>query len=209
MFTGMELNVKYRGLVATTEMVDLIKKLMEENPDISRWALSKKLCQEWNWRQANGQLRDMVCRSFLLRIQEAGHIKLPPRKAPSPFVRKKPPFIDIDQTPINDALSKIKPLRILQVRRTPYEKLFNSLIEHYHYLQYTQPVGEHLKYVVFSQERPIACFAFSSAPRHIGCRDKFIGWSPEVRKKTFILLPIIPDSLSWIGYGLNFLLPIC
>ena len=134
MVYGMELNVKYRGLVATTEMVALIKKLMEENPDISRWALSKKLCQVLNWRQANGQLRDMVCRSFLLRIQEAGYIKLPPRKAPSPFVRKKPPFIDIDQTPINGPLSKIKPLQILQVRRTAYEKLYNSLIQQFHYL---------------------------------------------------------------------------
>jgi hypothetical protein len=188
MVNGMELNVKYRGLVATTEMVDLITKLIKENPDISRWALSKKLCQAWNWRQANGQLRDMVCRSFLLRIEEAGYIKLPPRKVPSPFVRKKPPLIDIDQSPVNAPLSKVKPLQILQVRRTPYEKLYNSLIQQFHYLGYAQPVGEHLKYVIFSNKRPIACFAFSSAPRHIGCRDKFIGWSPDIRKKNIHLI---------------------
>jgi hypothetical protein len=175
MVYGMELNVKYRGLVATTEKVALIKKLIEETPNISRWALSKKLCQEWNWRQANGQLRDMVCRSFLLRVEEAGYIKLPPRKVPSPFVRKKPPLIDIDQTPINALLSNIKPLNIRQVRRTPEEKL-------------CQPVGEHLKYVIFSNQRPIACVAFSSAPRHIGCRDKFIGWTAPIRKKNIHLI---------------------
>jgi len=28
------------------------------------------------------------------------------------------------------------------------------------------PVGEHLKYVIFLNQRPIAYFAFSSAPRH-------------------------------------------
>ena len=130
----------------------------------------------------------MVCRSFLLRIEEAGHIKLPPRKIPPPFVRKKPPLIDIDQSPVNVPLSKIKPLQILQVRRTPYEKLYNSLIQQFHYLRYAQPVGEHLKYVIFSHQRPIACFAFSSAPRHIGCRDKFIGWSPAIRKKNIHLM---------------------
>jgi len=184
----MELNVKYRGRIATTEDVALIKKLIEENPNISRWALSKKLCQEWNWRQANGHLRDMVCRSFLLRLEEAGYIKLPPRKIPPPFVRKKPSPVDIGQTPINAPLVKLKPLQILQVRRTPYEKLYNSLIQQFHYLAYCQPVGEHLKYVVFSDQRPIACFAFSSAPRHIGCRDKFIGWSPDIRKKNIHLI---------------------
>ena len=184
----MELDVKYRGLVASTEKVALIKKLIEENPNISRRALSIKLCQEWNWRQANGQLRDMVCRSFLLRIEEAGYIKLPPRKIPSSFVRKKPPFIDIDQSPVHSPLSKMKPFQILQVRRTPYEKLYNSLIQQFHYLHYTQPVGEHLKYVIFSNQRPVACFAFSSAPRHIGCRDKFIGWSQDIRKKNIHLI---------------------
>jgi len=108
--------------------------------------------------------------------------------SPSPFVRKKPPLIDIDQSPVNAPLSKMKPLQILQVRRTLYEKLYNGLIQQFHYLQYTQPVGEHLKYVIFSHKRPIACFAFSSAPRHIGCRDKFIGWSQDIRKKNIHLI---------------------
>jgi hypothetical protein len=184
----MELNVKYRGRIATTEDVTLIKELIENNPNISRWALSKKLCQAWNWRQANGNLRDMVCRSFLLRIEEAGYIKLPPRKITPFFIRKKPSIIDVDQSPINTSLSKIKPLQILQVRRTPFEKLYNSLIQQFHYLKYSQPVGEHLKYVIFSNKRPIACFAFSSAPRHIGSRDKFIGWSPSARKKNIHLI---------------------
>ena len=184
----MELNVKYRGRIATTQDVALIKKLIEENPNISRWALSRKLCQEWNWRQANGHLRDMICRSFLLRLEEASYINLPPRKRAPTFIRKKPSIVDVDQTLINTSLSKIKPLQILQVRRTPYEKLYNSLIQQFHYLAYSQPVGEHLKYVIFSHKRPIACFAFSSAPRHIGSRDKFIGWSPPIRKKNIHLI---------------------
>ena len=184
----MELNVKYRGRIATTEDVALINELIENNPGMSRWALSKKLCQAWNWRQANGQLRDMVCRSFLLRIEEAGYIKLPPRKSTSFFVRKKPSIIEVDQSPICGSLSDIKPLQFMQVRRTKYEKLYNSLIQQFHYLKYAQPVGEHLKYVVFSNKRPVACFAFSSAPRHIGDRDRFIGWSPVARKRNIHLI---------------------
>ena len=133
----------------------------------------------------------MVCRGFMLRLEEAGYIKLPAKRCtpPNPLAhRKKPTKVDVDESPVETALSKIQPLEIRQVRRTGYEKLFNSLIEHYHYLGYCQPVGEHLKYVVFKEENPIACLAWSSAPRHIGCRDRFIGWPADVRKKNLHLI---------------------
>jgi hypothetical protein len=61
-------------------------------------------------------------------------------------------------------------------------------MEQHHYLGYTQPVGEHLKYMVFANGRPIACAAWSSAPRHLGSRDRFIGWSAEARLKNIRLL---------------------
>lgn len=187
----MDLEVQYQGRVATSDDVEFIKRLIAENPCDSRRALSKKLCEAWNWVQPNGALRDMVCRGFLLQLHRAGHIKLPPRKVKpnNPLAnRSRPQKIDIDQTPIYTTLSKLQPLQIRQVRRRSSEKLFNSLIAHYHYLGYCHPIGEHLKYVVFAQDRPIACLAWSSAPRHIGCRDRFIGWSPNIRKKNLYLI---------------------
>jgi hypothetical protein len=187
----MDGEVKYRGVIAGAEDIEFVRRLIAENPHDSRRALSKKLCREWNWVQSNGTLRDMVCRGFMLRLEEAGHIKLPPRRftPANPLVdRKKPTRIDIDESPIETTLSQIQPLEIKQVRRTGFEKLFNGLIEDHHYLGYCQPVGEHLKYVVFTGARPIACLAWSSAPRHIGCRDRFIGWSADVRKKNLRLI---------------------
>lgn len=195
----MELEIKYQGKVATSDEVEFIKKLIDDNPNDSRRRLSKKLCEAWNWIQPNGALRDMVCRGFLLRLESAGYIKLPPRRFTpnNPLVtRKSPSKVDIDQTPISTTLSKVQPFEIRQVRRTPYEKLFNGLISQYHYLGYCHPVGEHLKYIVYTEGRPIACFAFSSPPRHIGSRDKFIGWSPAIRKK----------NIHLIGYNSRFLI---
>jgi len=187
----MDLEVKYQGRIATIDDVGFIKRLIAENPFYSRRALSKKLCEAWNWVQPNGALRDMVCRGFLLRLQSAGYIKLPPKKFKpnNPLAnRKSPKKIDIDQKPICTSLSKIQPLEIRQVRRSSFEKLFNSLIAQHHYLGYCHPVGEHLKYSVLSEGRPIACLAWSSAPRHIGCRDKFIGWSADIREKNLHLI---------------------
>jgi Druantia protein DruA len=59
----------------------------------------------------------------------------------------------------------------------------SSLIEHHHYLGYEQPVGEQLKYLVSAAGRPLACLAWSSAPRHIRGRDRYIGWSAEARQR--------------------------
>jgi hypothetical protein len=202
----MSLEFKYRGKVVTSRDIAFINQLIAENLSDSRWALSKKLCLAWNWVQPNGALRDMVCRGLMLELDRAGHIKLPAKKfSPNnPFInRKKPAKIKIDQTPIHAGLSKIQPLEFRQVRRTSSEKLFNSLIERYHYLGYCHPVGEQLKYVIFTKQKPIACLAWSSAPRHIGCRDRFIGWSANSRKKhihlmayntRFLLLPWVRVS---------------
>jgi len=64
-------------------------------------------------------------------------------------------------------------------------------------LGYSQPVGEHLKYIALSGERPVACLAFSSAAWHLGPRDQFIGWTPILRQKNRQLL----------AYNTRFLIP--
>jgi hypothetical protein len=187
----MEIKIRYQGRTATSEDIDFINELIKKNPQDSRRALSKKLCEAWNWRQSNGYLKDMLCRSFMLVLDRAGHIKLPPVKQirHNPLSnRKKPEKIDIDKTLLQTELSKIQPLDIQLVRWTLKEKIYNSLIEQYHYLGYTYPIGEHLKYIVFAKEKIISCLAFSSAPRHIGSRDKYIGWPPQIRKKNIHLI---------------------
>jgi hypothetical protein len=181
----------YRGKHLSAEDIAFINTLIAQNPADSRRALSKKLCRAWNWVQPNGALRDMVCRGLMLGLHRAGHIRLPDKKSypKNPFVdRKKPAKVKIDQSPIIGRLSQIKPFKYEQVRRTPAEQLFNSLIEQYHYLGYCHPVGEQLKYIFYWQKRPIACLSWSSAPRHIGCRDRYIGWSQRLRKERLHLL---------------------
>jgi len=192
--------LRYRGRSITTAEVAQIRALIAAHPDLSRRALSQKLCELWEWRQPNGVLRDMVCRSLLLRLHEAGAIPLPPaRTVFNPRVVGRQcvlPIEDIDTTPLHATLRAIQPLDIRQVRRTPEESLCNRLLAQYHYLGYTQPVGEHLKYLISTQRRPIACFMWSSAPRHLGPRDRFIGWSPAVRRR----------NIRYVAYNPRFLI---
>ena len=146
--------------------------------------MSKKLCQAWNWVQANGALRDMLCRGMMLMLHRRGLIELPPvrRVVRNPMVeRSARPVVSVDEAPLAMSLAELGPLEVRQVRRTPEEALFNSLLAQHHYLGYTQPVGEHLKYLVLAQGRPVACVAWSSPPRHLGSRDRHIGWDKAAR----------------------------
>jgi hypothetical protein len=187
----MQTNICYRHRVVTDSDVAFIRQLVAEHPESSRRDLSKKLCVAWNWVQANGALRDMVCRGLMLKLHREALIELPPvrREMRNPLARRSAPaLVSVEAAALQASLAEIRPLEFRQVRRTPQEALFNSLIEHYHYLGYTQPVGEHLKYLVFARGRPIACMAFSSAPRHLGSRDRFIGWDKQARLKNIRLL---------------------
>ena len=133
----MELPIRYRGRQATSQEVALIQRLIAENPDDSRRALSVKLCEALNWVQPNGALRDMVCRGYMLALHRAGYISLPAKKCnpPNPLADpQKPEKIGIDQKPLSTALKNTRPLKLQQVRRSRLEKLYNALIEAYHYL---------------------------------------------------------------------------
>ena len=187
----MEANTTYRGRPISQSDLAVIRQIISTHPDRSRRFISQEVCRIWNWRQTNGTLKDMVCRSLLLLLESKGLIKLPPRKSnpPNPLAnRKKPLRITVDETAVECSLNELCPINLKQVRRTAQEKLFNSLISEYHYLGYTQPVGEHLKYIAFSNDRPIACLAWSSAPWYIGARDQFIGWSSQTRQNNLHLI---------------------
>jgi len=130
---------------------------------------------------------------MLLLLHRAGEIELPSvrrrplrnylaeRQAPEPLVP--------DNRPVLGSLAPLRSqIEIHQVRRAPEEALFNSLVQQYHYLHYEQPVGEHGKYLVTASGQAIACLAFSSAPRHLAPRDRFIGWDTETRRRNIRLI---------------------
>jgi hypothetical protein len=198
---GMKNTFRYRSQVITAAQVEFIRRLIAQYPGATRRRLSLLLCEAWRWKQANGAPRDMVCRGLLLGLHRAGRIELPPARSKgfNPAARHKAKrwkaAVEVDTTPLVVPLSAIRPLEFRPVRRTPEEPFFNNLIEQYHPLGYIQPVGEHLKYTVYAAGRPIAGLVWSSAPRHLGARDRFIGWSAEARRR----------NLRFLAYNARFL----
>jgi hypothetical protein len=74
------------------ETVDRIQAAIESEPEISRRALSRQVCEWLGWRSANGKLKEMSCRKALQALQalhRRGRITLPEQKRSYFFQRSK------------------------------------------------------------------------------------------------------------------------
>ena len=175
--------LSFRGREIRAAEVAFLRQLIADHPGLSRCALSVRVCQAWNWTQPNGQLRDQVCRSLMLRLHREGHIDLPaPRiQAVNNAIRHRHvrSVSAVETTPIEGTLRSLQPLEIRLVRRAEGEDLFAQLLRDHHYLGYSRPVGEHLKYLVLAGPRPVACLGWSSAPLRLDLRDRFVGAPKE------------------------------
>jgi hypothetical protein len=187
-----EVLLSFRGRQIRSADVAFLRELIVQNPGLSRRRLSVKVCEAWRWFQPNGQPRDMVCRGLLLALHRAGHIELPPKRQtpPNNAIRHRcvAALAPCDTTPIAGPLASLGPLEIRLVRRAEGEDLFAHLLSRYHYLGYSRPVGEHLKYLVLTAGRPVACLGWSSAPRQLNLRDQFVGAAKEAYRHNLHLV---------------------
>ena len=144
----------------------------------------------------------MAARAMMLKLDKLGYIKLPARRQqPSNRMRtNRTDWVAHQTIPIDCELNQIQPLQITVVRNhRQHEALFACLLSQYHYLGYRGIVGENMKYLVFDRyQRPLACVLFGSAAWSVQCRDHYIGWDADTRKRNlnfttnnmrFLILP--------------------
>lgn len=130
-------------------------------------------------------------------------IELPPVRCPSPNRHRHKPVAKVEHSvdPVHISLRSLLPLRFHDTNDPAAAKLFSHLLARYHYLGYTQPVGENLRYLISSNDdRPLACLLFGSAAWKCAARDQFIGWNHEQRQR---FLPLTANNhrfliLPWV-----------
>jgi len=164
-----------------------IRGLLDAHPEWNRTRLSRELCARWDWRNAQGRPKDMAARTLLLKLERAGHLRLPARRAPSPNGRRNrlaEPVAPPDE-PIRGALRDLQPLQVgVAAPGSADARLFHGLLAHEHYLGQRNTVGENIRYLVRDRHgRPVACVLFGSAAWKCADRDAFIGWDRPTRER--------------------------
>lgn len=183
----MEAEQVIQGRRVGPEDIGLVRHWLATESGWNRTRLSQELCRRWNWRNEAGRIKDMACRTLLLKLERRGQIRLPMRQRPSPNALRNRNRVEVahDQSPITGDLNTLRPLRIEVLgERHPDLALFGFLLQRYHYLGLRNGVGENLKYLARDRHgRPLACLLFGSAAWKAKARDLFIGWDAPCRQQ--------------------------
>ncbi len=180
---------KYSGKWFSPDDILLINQLIANNPQASRAALSRLVCQQFDWHKQDGGLKEMSCRVAMLRMLDDNIISLPkPRvnKLPCHHFKKRTDAAEPGQ-PLNCAITELSGLNIDLVNRNN-SALWNELIDRYHYLGYKPMPGAQLRYFVSNGDHPIALLSFGASAWKTAPRDRYIGWHDEQRKSNLHLI---------------------
>lgn len=187
----MDEELVIQGRRIKPEDLALIGEWLTGFPDWNRTRLSRELCSAWNWRNAAGRLKDMACRTLLLKLEARGRIRLPPRRAPSVNGLRNQSIAEValDQSPLEQPLEALQPLHVQPVAGRAEMALFKFLLSRHHYLGQRNGVGENLRYLARDRTgRPVACLLFGAAAWQVRARDAWIGWEPEECRRSLFLL---------------------
>ncbi len=180
-----------QGRAVRAQDIAFIRALIATHPTWHRTRLSQELCQRWDWVAANGRLKDMAARALLRKLHAQGLIALPApvRSANNAFRHRSPAPVTIARTPIEGPLAALTPLAFSPVHGARESQLFAGLLHRYHYLGYSGPVGENLKYLDTDRRaRPVGCLLFGAPAWRMACRERFIGWDGAARAQGLALL---------------------
>ena len=170
--------MRYCGREFGNDELACIRRLAAE-PETTRRAISRRVCEELGWRKPDGGLKEMSCRVALLRMQADGLVRLPaPLHRSSNAARSTPRSPQAEpRAPLLTAVGDLRELRLELVESKRDSLLWNEHVDRYHYLGYQPLPGAQLRYFARSEDGLLALFGFGAAAWKTAPRDDFIGWT--------------------------------
>lgn len=168
-----------------------IKEAIKNNPEISRTKLSREICSWMDWRSINGKLQEVSCRKALLELERGKKIELPRTQEEYAFQKRIKRQIRFNGPKGQYQLKELGEIEIkfINSRYSKESKLWNAMMDKYHYLGKGPLCGAQLRYIIKSERLGyIGAISFSSSTMNIKSRDEWIGWSIKARRKNLHLL---------------------
>lgn len=170
--------------------LELVLEQLRSAPECNRTEIVRRVCQQLSWVNRGGSLALMSGRVALLKLHRAGLISLPrPRNGNGNGRRYEPDQPLASSDPVHGALSDLRPLVCQLVWTRAQSRLWNSLIEHYHYLGHANLPGAQLRYLFYGRgQYLLGAIGFGAAAWKVACRDQWIGWNSEQRRRRLDLV---------------------
>jgi len=170
--------------------LEVVQAQVRSAAGCNRTEIARRVSQQLGWVNRGGTLALMSARVALLKLHRAGLICLPrPRNGNGNGRRYEPDQPLAASGPIHCALSDLGPLVCQPVSAPDQSRLWNSLIEHYHYLGHANLPGAQLRYLLYARGQDLlGAIGFGAAAWKVACRDQWIGWSSEQRRRRLDLV---------------------
>lgn len=194
------------GQEFTPELLERITDLVIEEPQLSRRALSRRVCEWLNWRAHDGRLKQMSCRVALLKLARAGALRLPEARAALSGRRcvACEPVLQGVSVPVKTRLANLGRIDLVPVNSgaTAAARVWKALMQCHHYLGAGPLCGAQLRYLVRSERNGIvAALSFSASAWRVSARDRYIGWSEAARARNLSL--VVANSRFLIVPGIE------
>jgi len=185
--------------LSAADMETIRREIRLADPPI-RSEIARRVCRALAWTNALGQPKLMSCRVGLLRLHRSGLIKLPAPTGGNGNGRplKHAPKAWPEEVPLDGSVGRLTGLRLSPVTHKKTSRLWNGLIDRYHYLGYTPLPGAQVRYLIESDQGLLGALGFGAAAWKVAARDHWIGWEASVREAhlgrvlnnaRFLLLP--------------------
>ncbi len=181
---------RYCGRDFSQEQIQAIRDLIASDAKRKRAELSRLVCDLVGWFRPDGRRKDMSCRVAMLRMERDGLIKLPAPMGGNGNGRIRPALTLAGEPgkPVTKPVGQLKQLELCLVDTRADSRLWNELIERYHYLRYQPLPGAQIRYLIFDGAEVLGAMGFGASAWKVAPRDKFIGWTPEERKERLALI---------------------
>lgn len=182
--------LRYRNRDLRDEDLRFIRATIDQGRPLTRTQLAVAICEEWNWRQFDGRRKVQACRDLLLRLEEWGHIKLPPARRRARHDKRGLPRLASELVPlvwseVDEADADLNSLVVRPIGKE--ERLgWRLFMDRFHYLGYRPIVGENLLYVAVLPDlanEMVALVGWASATFRAPLREDYIGWDEETKRQ--------------------------
>jgi len=168
----------------------------------NRAEIARRVCRRLDWRNAKGEGKLMSARVGLLRLHRSGLIELPEAttRNNNGLPLKHGPKRWPEERAFSGSVGALSGLRLSPVAEKERSRLWNGLIDRYHYLGYSPLPGAQVRYLIESEQGLLGALGFGAAAWKVAARDRWIGWERETREThlgrvlnnaRFLLLPWI------------------
>lgn len=181
---GMAEVLHCQGREVDEAQLQWLQAWIAEHGSWSRKRLARELCLLWQWRNPRGQLKDFAARSFLLKLEASGWIRLPALQVTKRRLPRVVTALDawVEPSARQASLRELQPVTLVVVGAgSEAAKRWAFYLDRYHYLG-LRTVGENLGYLVQDRQgHDVACLLFGAPAWRCRVRDTFLKWPPQER----------------------------